>query len=215
MKFSNFCLLTVVVILFSPGCFAFLTDSEFKKLANLANKVTISIKETTKEILSESIEVISNFPFIPLMNLTKDKFIELISNFPFIPLMNLNKGILSKFIEFISNFSFIPLMNLINGTVFHIKEFIQGFTNEIVTATIGATVGCFSLGAFVMIIKGIGFQVVGILADSTAATMMSFLGTASWSIVPILQSIGAAGFSSLTIIGFPIFCGLLFLYLKT
>ncbi|CAG8586821.1 9134_t:CDS:2 [Diversispora eburnea] len=138
--------------------------------------------------------------------------------------------ILSDNDEFISNFTSVNLtfssipsisvdLSSINDVISGTKEFfsnitesIKDFVNEhktinyiVIAVIIGVLVGIFALGTFLAIIRCIGFK-IGVLNGSLAASMMSILGTAAGSIVPILQSIGAAGLSVLTLIGFPIFC---------
>ncbi|RHZ54790.1 hypothetical protein Glove_423g62 [Diversispora epigaea] len=107
----------------------------------------------------------------------------------------------------------VVILLLLPGILLHI-EIVQDFENassevinSIVIAVIGIVVGFIALWIFVMITRCIGFQ-IGILAGSLAATMMSILGTAAWSIVPILQSIGAAGLGGFTYIIFPMFCAI-------
>ncbi|RHZ54789.1 hypothetical protein Glove_423g61 [Diversispora epigaea] len=188
MKFSHFCLLTIVVsILLSPWwCFALL----------------ISVKE---KIQSNNNDDHETFPEEKILSNNNDKFISNFASinltFPSIPSIDVTVPFINDVKEFFSN------------TAESIKDFVD--ENKviiifIVVAIIGVVIGYFVLGFLLIIIQAIGFQ-IGVLAYSLAATMMSILGTAAWSIVPILQSIGAAGFGGLTYIIFPIFCALLFI----
>ncbi|CAG8560840.1 7505_t:CDS:2 [Diversispora eburnea] len=137
-----------------------------------------SKKKSYNDFVSNFTSVNLTFPSIPSISVALPLINEVTSS---------TKEFFSTLKEFFSN----------------ITESIKDFVNEhkvmsyIVITVIGAVVGCITLKIFVMIIRCKGFR-EGVYAGSSAATLMSICGTAAYSIIPILQSIGSAGFSGST-----------------
>ncbi|CAG8517182.1 10281_t:CDS:2 [Diversispora eburnea] len=169
----------------------------FSNIVSYGNQFIASVQEkipSKDEIISSSNNIIS---YVKEKITFKDEIISSSNNI----ISYAKEKILSKD-EIISSSheKFSSAMQKISPAVQQVKEFAQEHPKIICVggaAVVGGVVGSAAVTGVAEAIGSMGFGAGSVAAESLAATSMSTFGT-SGVVIPFLQSVGAAGFSTLS-----------------